>query len=301
MTVGTARPQSITREIGEDGHVTYQAVYAVSVTDPFEFPDNVSVATGIPFYGDFLTWGSNSNPDAICSKKVVNPVLIDATNLERTVTCTFTTKSGNRPRNLNNVVTNPVNEAWKASGSFATGTRITSIDKNGAPIYTTAKERKSFETPDGYDTLHLKGPSLTISMLQRAQAVLRCNSATIWTGLTARMVFLAQWQWEQLFHGGDDYFYHHLEFWIKYAGWNEVWLNAGTQYISGGGQIIPILADNDSLGKNERFLDGAGAVIPPASVPGSIVTNTTQIIPEFDFTALTASIGMPNPLPGNFV
>lgn len=304
MTVGAGKPKQITRDLGDDGNVTYVAIYDVLVTDPFESPDAISTATDIPDYGDSLTWGTFTNPDAICSKKSVAHVDGDASNLRRTVTCTFTTKTGGRSRSSNNVVTNPIDEPWKKGGSFATGTRVTSIDKDGLPITTTGLETKFLEVVDGYDTLHLEGPSQTMSLTQRAQSRVRCNSAEIW-GLTARMVLLAQWQWNELFHGDTSYFYHRMEFWIKYEGWNELWLNQGTQeYVSGnavGKRIVPIIATNDTLGKQIKFLDQFGRIIPETGIPGSVVTNTSKIVPEFDFTVLTASIGMPNPLPGNFV
>ena len=301
MTVSAARRKSLTRTIDNEGWTTYVANYDVDVTNPEESLDDVSVAFGIPFWGDSLSFGSTVNSNASCIGKSVSYTDQDGTNLRRAVTCTFSTK----PRSKEREVTNPLDDPWKMGGSFAVGTRVTGIDKDGAPIYTTGKERKYFEVPDGYDTLQLEGPSFVMSLSQRAQCVTRCNSATIW-GLTLRQVYMAQWQWQKLFFSqSDSYFYHRLEFWIKYAGWNEVWLNEGTQeYISGnaeGEKIRPIIAGNDAGGRNFRFLGASGTLLADADVPSGIITNTTKVIPEFDFTVLSASIGLPNPLPGNFV
>ena len=260
--------------------------------------DDVTLASGLPGWGESLSFGSTINPYAFCNDKFADYTDQDGTNLRRIVTCKYTTKRGNR------TTLNPLDEPWKAGGSFALGTRVTGIDKDGVPIYTTGRERKYFDVPDGYDTLQLEGPSTSLSLSQRAQAVARCNSATIW-GLTLRKVYLAQWQWQQLFHEGNDYFYHRLEFWIKHNQWNEVWLNEGTrEYKSGnaeGQKIVPIIAPNDAGGRNFRFLDANGVLLTDANVPSGIITNTTKVIPEFDFTALSASIGLPNPIPGSFV
>lgn len=304
MAITAVNRTGITKTIDADGNENYTCNWDVFINDPDESVDAISSAAGILLFGDSLNYGNTINPNAICSGGGVSDVEKDNTNLKRVVTKTFTTKTGGRARSGNNVVTQPVLEPWKASGSFATGTRTTGIDKDGFPIYTSGLEQKYFEVPDGYDTLKLEGPSPTMSLPQRAQAVIHCNSATIW-GLTARQVFLSQWQWEQLFHGNSQYFYHRMEFWIKYEGWNEIWLNQGTQeYVSAnpvGQRIVPILATNDSMGRQVKFLDASGLVLPETAIPGSVVTNTTEIIKEFDFTTLTGAIGMPNPLPGNFV
>lgn len=304
MTVGAGRPTETSMVIDADGHTTYTSTYEVTVTDPFETCNDVSVASGIPQFGDAYVWGSGGNPDAFCCGKSVSNTHKQGSNLFRVVTAIHSTKPGTRARSGNNVVTNPLAEPWKKGGSYVAGTRVTSINKDGTPILTTGLETKYFDVPDGYDTLQLEGPSATLSLSQRSQAVLRCNSAAIW-GLTARQVFLAQWQWEELYFGSSSYFYHRLEFHIKYAGWNEVWVNEGTQeYVSTnpiGQRIVPIIATNDSGGKQTRFLDATGRALPEAAIPGSVVTNTSQVITEFDFTTLTGSIGMPNPLPGNFV
>lgn len=304
MTVGAGRPLESIMSFDADGHTTYTSTYAVTVTDAFDTTNDVSVASGIPNYGDPYLWGAGGNPDAFCCGGSVGNTHKEGSNLQRVVTKIFSTKPGTRARTTNNLVGNPLNEPWKKSGSFVVGTRVTSIDKDAAPILTTGKEAKYFDVPDGYDTLHLEGPSQTMSYTQRAQAIARCNETTIW-GLTTRKVYMAQWQWEEIFHGSSSYFYHRLEFWIKFAGWNEVWHNEGTQeYVSTnpiGQRIVPILAPNDSGGRQTRFLDANGRVIPEASIPASVVTVTTKVIPEFDFTVLSGSIGLPNPLPGNFV
>lgn len=304
MTIGSGRRTGITKTIDAEGNENYSCTWDVFITDPEDSVDQISTATGIALFGDSLNYGNTINNAAICSGKSVSPVETDNTKLKRVVTATFTTKTGGRARGGNNVVTNPIAEPWKKGGSFATGTRTTNIDKDGLPCVTSAREPKAFDIPDGYDTLHLEGPSPTMSLSQRAQARVRCNSATIW-GLPVRSVLLAQWQWDEMFHGNTSYFYHRLEFWIKYEGWNELWIDEGTQeYIAAnpdGERVVPILAINDSLGRNKRFLDGAGRILADASYPAGLVTNTDEVIPEFDFTALTASIGMPNPLPGNFV
>lgn len=302
--VGSARPLKITKGIDGEGWLTYVATYEVIVTDPFEDMDAVTLATGIAGWGESLSFGATVNPDAWCINKFGDYTDQDGTNLKRVVTCTFSTKPGSRARSSGNVITNPMNEPWKVSGSFATGTRVTGIDKDGAPIYTTGLENKFFEVPDGYDTWRVEGPSESMSLSQRSQARVKCNSATIW-GLTSRKVFLAQWQVDVLFHGDSSYFYHRLEFWIKDEGWNEVWLNEGTQEYDDsyavGQRIRPIIGANDSGGKQLRYLDADGIIIPETSLPGSIVTNTSQVIKEFDFTALCSSIGLPDPLPGNFI
>jgi len=299
------RPLSIKFSIDGEGYKNYTCEYEATVTDPYEAPLSISTATGVPLYGDTLTFGTISDAEVECNGKDVSPILVGDTNLQRHVVATFTNRPSNRTRSGNNVVASPLNVVWKKSGSFAVGTRVTSIDKDGDPIITSGLETKYMDVPDGYDTLHLEGPSATLSLTQRAQAVLRCNSATIWTGLTARMVFLAQWQWEELFYQGTSYFYHRLEFWIKYTKWNEFWIDEGTQqYIAGnpvGKRIVPIIATNDSLGKQVKFLDGSGLILADNNIPAGIVTNEHEVIPEFDFTVLTGSIGMPNPLPGNFV
>jgi hypothetical protein len=304
MTVSAGRKKGVTMSIDADGHTQYVVTWDVPVTSVDDTPNDVSTASGVALFGDAFTWGAGGNPDAFCCGKNVSNIHEEGTQLWRQVTATFSTKPGTRARGSNNVSADPRAEPWKKGGSFVLGTRVTSIDKDGAPIVTTGKERKYFDVPDGYDTLHLSGPSATMSYSQRAQAIGRCNSATIW-GLTTRKVYMAQWQWEEQFHGDESYFYHQLEFWIKFSGWNEVWLNEGTQeYVSTnpvGKRIVPIIAANDSGGRQTRFLDANGRILPETSIPASVITNTTKAITEFDFTALTGSIGLPDPLPGNFV
>ena len=305
MTVGAGRAKDVYLQIDGEGWKTYTATYDVTCTDPYELPDDVSFAAGVPSWGDYFTWGSGGNYNAFCNGKHIARDSKDASNLQWVVTCTFTNKPGaRRSRNAGNVPTSPLDEPWKVGGSFVSGTRVTNIDKDGLPIITSGLEPKYFDVPDGYDTLSLEGSSLIMPLTTRAQAVLHANSATIW-GLTARQVFLSQWQWQELFHGSASYFTHRLEFWLKYAGWNEVWLNEGTQeYVSGnpaGKRIVPIIATNDAAGRQTRYLNSSGRILPESSIPSGVITNTSKVIAEFDFTTLTGLIGLPNPLPGNFV
>lgn len=305
MTVGAGRPLETKMTIDGDGYKTYTSIYGVTCTNPYELADDVSFASGVSSWGDAYTWGAGGNPDAFCNGKEVARDQKDADHKEWLITCTFTNKpSGKRERSSGNVATSPLSEPWKPSGSFATGTRVTNIDKDGAPILTTGLEPKYFEVPDGYDTLTLEGVSQVMSISQRSQAINRCNSAAIW-GLTARQLYLSQWVWSEEYHGSQQYFRHRMEWWIKYAGWNEVWLNEGTQeYVISnptGKRIVPILASNDAAGRQTRYLDANGRILPESSVPSGVVTRTNYVIPEFDFTALSGSIGLPDPLPGNFV
>lgn len=305
MTVGAGKALSTEMTIDGDGYKVYTSIYGVHCTDPYELADDVSFATDVPSWGDSYTWGAGGNPDAFCNNKHVARDQKDATHLEWIITCSFTNKpSGKRERSSGNVATNPLNEPWKVGGSYTTGTRVTNIDKDGAPIVTTGLEPKYFEVPDGYDTVSLEGTSLFMSISTRAQAINRCNSATIW-GLTARQLYLAQWTYTQEWHGSTQYFRHRMEWWIKYAGWNEVWLNEGTQeYVSTnavGKRIVPILASNDAAGRQTRYLNSSGRILPETSIPSGVITNTSKVILESDFTTLSASIGLPNPLPGNFI
>lgn len=304
MTVGVARVIDTSMVIDADGHTTYTTTWEVTVTDPLDTCNDVSVASGIHLFGDPYTHGSGGNPDAFCCGKSVSNIHQGSSNLFRVVTATFSTKPGTRARSGNNLVANPLNEPWKFSNSFVLGTRVTSRDKDGFPIYTTGLEEKYFDTPDGYIAIQLEGPSLTMSLDQQSNAVAHCNSATIWN-LTERKVYLAQWQSQELKHGNLSYFYHNMEFWVKRDKWNEFWHNAGTQeYVSTnpiGQRIVPILSTNDSGGRQTRFLDANGRILPEVSIPGGVITKESELIPEFDFTALSGSIGLPNPLPGNFV
>lgn len=300
MTIGAGRPKKCTYSIDEEGHQYYECIYDVPVTDPDDSINDVSAASGVPLFGDTFSFGNATNPDAFCIGKQTSHIHEDGTNLWRQVTARFSTKDTGRARSGNNVRANPLNEKWKISGSFVNGTRVTNLDKNDNAVTTSGKEAKYFDVPDGYDTLNLEGPSATISLSTRAQAIRKVNSATIW-GLTTRQLFMAQWQYQVLYHGNVSYVYNRMEFHINYLKWNEFWIDQGTQeYIAGnpvGKQIVPIVAKNDSLGNNIRFLDGSGRILAESSIPAGVIINEDEIIKEFDFTTL----GFPDPLPGPFV
>lgn len=308
MTVtGAATPLDTTEAFDAEGHITYTSRYRVRSDDPMECPINVRNASGIPTYATAYTWNGVTNNYAFCQTCMSAFELSDATHLSWIVTVTHTTKPNSRQQGggISALRTEPTAEPWKVSGSFATGTRLETFDKDGLPTLTTGLELKYFEIPDGYDTLSLEGYSQSMSLPIRAQAINHCNETAIWD-LTPRQVYLAQWQHDQIFHGNGSYFHHRFDFWIKYDKWNEKWPMAGTQeFISSEPdpykRIVPIIPTNDYGGSALRFLDLNGRVIPPPSIPAAIVNQTTEMIREFDFTTLSGSIGLPNPLPGNFV
>lgn len=313
MTIVAPAEQLWTEEdIDSEGHQTYESGYRVKSDYSFENPITVREAIGVPNYGDQYSWGGVTNPDAYCNHKKTKFEKIDATFRWWLVLTTHSTKPGTSEQTSGGLRGDPVSDnRWKIGGSFVNGTRFTSIDKDGFPIQTTALERKSLEVPDGYDTLTLEGPSAFISIALRSQAIRHCNELAIW-GLTPRQLYMAQWQYDCPWHGATQFVYHRLTFWIKYEGWNEKWVNEGTQtldFTSTGQRIINRVISHDDLGGGKVYLDSTGQSIslsslvnPSTGEPLSnpvppIIINQTEVIPEFDFQTL----GFPDPLPGPFI
>jgi len=311
--LGAADPLGVKESFDSEGHITYTSRYRVRSNDPMENPILVRNASGIPGYGSGFNWNGVTNQNATCQTcETDREFQDDSTRLHWIVTTTHSTKPNARQQTAGGgggggLQTTPVADRWRASGSFSQGTRITSLDRFGLPIMTTAKETKRFETLDFHDTLTLDGASLTMSLPIRAQAVGHCNSETIW-GLTERKVLLGQWQWQLVWQGNVSYFTHRLEFLIKYDKWNEFWVNEGKyslEFTPTGQREKRLIPSPNDLGTMTRLLDNSGQVISETallnpSVP-PIKINENEIIDEFDFTTLSGLIGMPNPLPGNFV
>lgn len=300
--IGQAVQLSTEETIDSEGHQTYTSRYRVQSDDPYENPISVREAIGIPDYGDEYGWGGVYNLDAFCNNKHTAFWKEEDSHLFWIVTTTHSTKPSNRSRSGGSggggIQTNPLLETWKISGSYVQGTRLESKHTDGRPIINSAKEKKEIEVPDGYDTLNLEGPSPTISLSTRAQAVFHCNSTAIW-GLSPRMLLLPQWQYEILHHGPLEYVYHRLTFWIKYTLWDDDFLDVGTREL-----VDATIADVSKRYKpitfrgthDSHLLNGAGRLVDLTILPDGF-TMPCKAIKEFDFTAL----GFPDPLPGPFV
>jgi hypothetical protein len=299
--IGSATALSTEESIDAEGHQVYTSVYRVQSNDPNENPIRVREASGAPDYGDHYTWGGVSNTDAFCLGKQTQFEKEEDSRLFWLVTCTHTTKPVGRDGKSLKLRANPLSEPWKIGGSYVQGTKAVQRNKNGAPTINTAFEQITYEIPDGYDTLNLEGPTDTISLSTRAQAVLKVNSASMW-GLSPRMLLLQQWQYEIMYHGSRPYVYHRLQFLIKYDLWNEKSYEMGTrEYIStnpAGKQFVPIVSANDAGYSGRYFLDASGRKLSDANVvAGNFVEREDEIIPEYNFLTL----GFPDPLPGPFV
>lgn len=302
--VGSATVISTREGIDAEGHQQYTTVYKVESDTRTESPIAVRQAPGMLGWGSYYELHGESNPDAWCSGISTDRDQADATGKFWLVTVTHSTKPSSRQKNAagtGGLQTSPLSEPWKIGGSYATGTRVVQRNKDGDQLINSAFEPISYEIPDGYDTLTLSGPSATISLLSRAQAVNRVNSAAIW-GLSTRMLFLSQWQYEILHHGSLAYVQNSLLFWIKYTLWNEKSYEMGTrEYIStnaSGKKFMPIIAPNDSGYGGKYYLDASGRKLSDADVVAqNFVEREDEVIPEFDFT----SLGFPDPLPGPFV
>lgn len=303
MTItGPAEPLSTEETIGDDGHQTYVSRYRVRSDDPFENPILVREAIGVPDYGSEYGWGGVYNLDAFCNNKQTARDNEDSTHLSWIVTTTHSTKPSSRSRSGGSagggIQTHPLFEPWKIGGSYVQGTKIVEKHTDGRPIINSAKEKKGIEVPDGYDTLTLEGPSASLSLPTRAQAIFHCNETAIW-GLSPRQLLLPQWQYDVLHHGPLAYAYNRLTFWIKYALWDDDFLDIGTREL-----VDSTIADVSKRYKPITFrgthdthlLNGAGRLADLLILPDGF-TIPCKAIEEFDFTTL----GFPDPLPGPFV
>jgi len=299
--VGDAKMLSSEESIDQEGHQTYTTVYRVESDSRTESPITIRQASGMLGWGSYYQIGSDVNYDAWCVGINTARDQSETTAKVWLVTVTHSTKPGSREKATGGLQTSPVVDQWKVGGSYATGTKIVTEDKDGNKLINSAFEPVSYEVPDGYDTLSLTGYSATISLSTRAQAVNKVNSATIW-GLSARMLFLPQWNYEILYSGITPYVKHDLLFWIKYDLWNEKSFEMGSrEYIStnaSGKKFMPIIAPNDQGYQGKYFLDGSGRKLSDSDiVAGNFVEREDEVIKEFDFLTL----GLPNPLPGPFV
>jgi hypothetical protein len=299
MSVGAATQLSTDETIDQDGHQVYTSVYMVVATTATENPITVRNASGIPAYGSSYSWGGVTNPDAYLIGARTSRSDTDGTHLKWLVTVTHSTRATSRNK-AQGLQTSPLAEEWRISGSFVQTTRVADKDRNGRALQNSADEPKGIEVPDGYDTLRLSGPSAFISLSTRAQAINKVNSETIW-GLIARQLYLAQWQYQIMSNGTSQYVHNDLEFWIKYAKWNDTFLDEGTREYLGASDPDPAkwyraIPDGIDGAQSVHLLDGAGRLLNRTANPNGIYLEN-EVLYEYDFTRL----GFPNPLPGPFV
>lgn len=296
--------------IDDEGHQDYTVDYHVKTNSVNDGPYVAINATGVARWGDAYSYGSESNAYAFCRRLRADYAKYPDDRLNWIVQAYYTTKpyggySGSRGGELTStgLFQSPLDEPWKISGSYVRLTRVTDRDRNGDAITNSAHEPKVAEVPYGHDTLRLEGPSATLSLSTRAQAMFAVNSATIW-GLTARQLMMTSWTYDIRYYGTQAYVHNSLEFEINYAGWNEVFVDAGfREYV--GKDIVTnkpiyrqILSSNGVPVTSPVLLGGDGLIISDDDVTaGSYYTITKQVIGEFDFTTL----GFPSVLPGPFV
>lgn len=310
MSVVSVTTLRSTGGIDDEGHQSYDVVYHVRTNDPEDGPYVAINASGVARWGDSYIYGNESNQFAFCRRLTADYVDWPNDRLNYHVSAYYTTKpfggySGSRGGDVSStsLFQSPLDEPWKISGSYIRLTRITDRDKDGKAMTTSAHEPKVAEVPDGHDTLRLEGPSATLSLATRAQAMFHVNSATIW-GLTARQLLMTKWDYDVRYYGTQSYIHNSMEFEINYAGWNETYIDAGfreyigADIVTGKPMYREILASNGVPVTQPVLLGGDGLIISDADIQaGNYYSFTKQVIGEYDFTAL----GFPSVLPGPFV
>jgi hypothetical protein len=293
----TVTELSSTESIDQEGHQTYTSRYRVRSTTPLDNPITIRSATGLPSWGDSYTWQGVSNVDAFLHNIDTQFEHEDQTRLNWIVTCTYSTKPLSRDQ-AQNLRQSPLDEQWEIGGSFMQTTRIAWEDYDGLPITNSALQPQPQEVPDGEDTLTLEGPSATISLALRAQAVFHCNSHAIW-GLAPRQLLCTQWQFSVKRHGSTEYIHNRLHFGIKYLKWNARYFDYGTREFTDDTETATRLIrdpEDGSVG-SPHFLKAGRVLTPEQVLSGGAHYYDRPVIPEFDFRLL----GFPDPLPGPFV
>lgn len=303
MAVTTINLVSTSGSISPDGHIDLTANYEVFTSSASDLAYVVLAAVDayIPATWPDLAYAVPhriGEATQVAEHKKWNvPVLYSTRPLPGGVGAGFTIKNvyGTDSKII-------LDEPWRISGTYVGTTRGATKDIDGNPIVTLGTEElKVREVPDGYDTLRLEGASANISLPTRAQAVKKCNSATMW-GLTPRQLFLENWAFEIRYYAGTAYIWNALDFWIKYDEWTERFWNASKKKINPDwnpfldepeDRLTAILGYDKLPITEPQLIDATGAPCDPDDA----VELAYEVIGEFNFLTL----GLPPTLPGPFV
>lgn len=301
---------------------TYTATLQV-IADKGDGPLTVLNAPGIPRWGSYYQYGNEFDLWSFSRDYKPTPkehIKYDPGDGGGTremvkwhVQVTYTTSPAQRSSNDSRQ--NPLFEPPKISGSFLGGTKEAIRNKDGALIVNTAGEiyDPSPTVADDIDTLLISFNTAYISLLQRANARGKVNSASIW-GLDERMALLYRWDYEILYAGSMPFVSHRFEFHINYTQTPSTNVCLGSSYAGNRGWytvlpnqgLAPLKTANTPDTKRRAKDDMDNPLTHPVKLKcdGTEETGTTErwniftVEEEFDFTTIP---GMPNPLPGPFI
>jgi hypothetical protein len=180
-------------------------------------------APGIPAYGAVYIWGNDFDlwayADSAKATIVEQNMMYDVGNgpedcTQWNVAISWSTNAN--PRNASDPRGNPINDPPIISGSFVGDSELAFRDKDDVPIANSAGERyEDLPTVTGNtDTLNIGVKTATINLAQRADAVGKVNSVSIW-GLGPRQVQLTQWTYNIEYAGTLAYVSNQFSFLIN--------------------------------------------------------------------------------------
>jgi hypothetical protein len=279
MAVTAVRQISSTLKIGDDREREYTVLYEVQSDAPTsDGPLTIASAASLPSPGVQYTFGSESDPDAVCIGAAGDIQYRDVSDSRRIwvvpvkfATTGVTGGSGQDGQSGPQQIDGP----WVVSGDV-TGRMIAKLsDLDDQPLTNSAEERfvPALESQLNMATIKLSRKTSSLDFLTWLTTVDAINSAAFWGQLAYTWKCL-KWSWSVQWRGSNAYVQNDVELQYNASGWLVKPVDFGRRYVDvldpfnddGTTKYKPVKQMGE-LSAEGVFLDGQGGLLTAGATP----------------------------------
>lgn len=203
-------------------------------------------------------WAFSNNYQMRRKAEITDPSTGDIRTLWE-ITITYDTKPTGSQQSASKRE-NPIDDEPICRGGFSLFKRGVWRDKDDEPVVNAFGDPyvPPSEIDGAFDTVSISFNTKKINLIQRAQAIAKVNSNTMW-GLERRRVKLTQWNWQKLYAGANfPYIKNDLQFEVSFVEHPKTYVAKGPKGVLGYYKTLPNSGERYWIEPDNKTIENVG-------------------------------------------